>query len=123
MTDAFPTTLRWHAYRVVPPYRDDPQGKVTQVLWQPGFYDPMAEESETVCDRSWVGYRCLTHDQPWSRGGEFCSDNDRHEIALECGVHGLEAMWPQPIMLMNPEGFDPPLSAAQLAAVEAAWDE
>jgi hypothetical protein len=114
---ALPETLKWHEYLVKPPYPDDPQDKVTTVLRMPGFYEPTDEDGDGgMCvGADGVGYHCLTHDEPWRPGGAYCPEHDHHEIAVICSAHGLETMSPQPIMLLNPEGFDPLLTEAQLA--------
>lgn len=114
-----PDTLRWHEYQVVPPYRDDPQDKVTVLLRRPGFHEPTDDEYGGVCEAARRGYHCVTHDRPWSHGGGDCPDHDHHEIALVCGAHGFEVLDPQPLMLVHPAGFDPPLTDSQLAAQEA----
>lgn len=122
-TPRLPDTLRWLDFLVHPPYRDDPQDKVISVLWAPGFYEPAEDDDDLpMCaDAEWVGYHCLTHDKPWLHGGQYCPDHDTHEIALFCSAHGLEVMSPQPHMLENPSGFEPPLTEGQLASLRAEW--
>ncbi|MEV7322067.1 hypothetical protein [Streptomyces sp. NPDC093970] len=87
---------------------------MTTIVCDPGFHEP-AEEDD--CRR--FGYFCQTHDRPYRH--ESCGEGP-HLIALHCHEHGPENMWPQPTMLMFPEGFDPLLSDAQLAWVQAGWD-
>ncbi|MEU1493865.1 hypothetical protein ACFYPA_13245 [Streptomyces sp. NPDC005775] len=80
---------------------------MTTIVRDPGFYEPTEE------DDCWTfGYLCQTHDRPYRYAS--CGEGP-HVIALHCGEHGLENMWPQPLMLLFPEGFDPLLSATQLA--------
>jgi hypothetical protein len=87
---------------------------VTTIVRDPSFYEP-AEEDE--CCRFW--YFCQTHNRPYWH--ESCGEGP-HLIALHREEHGPESMRPQPRMLMFPTGFDPPLSDAQLAWVQAEWD-
>ncbi|MFD5079875.1 hypothetical protein [Streptomyces sp. NPDC058371] len=84
---------------------------MTQIVRDPGFYEPNDED-----DCSTFGYFCQTHDRHYRH--ETCGEG-RHLIALHCQEHGPENMWPQPLMLVFPEGFDPPLSGTQLAWVLA----
>ena len=93
------------------------------MLRRPGFHEPSDEERDTVCRGTWSRYHCLTHDRPWWHGGVHCPSHHHHEVARFCGAHGLEVMWPQPLMTAEPGGFDPPLSAVQLDAVDAAWND
>ncbi|UXY26603.1 hypothetical protein [Streptomyces sp. HUAS TT20] len=58
---------------------------------------------------------CRTHELPYPH--QACGGGPRL-VALDSG-HGLENMWPQPLMLMLPEGFTPPLTDAQLAWARA----
>jgi hypothetical protein len=83
---------------------------VTIVVRDPGFYEPTDEDNCTT-----FGYFCQTHDGPYR--GDACQGGPSHLIALDCGDHGLESMWPQELMLMLPEGFAPPLNDEQLAWV------
>ncbi|MFD8072678.1 hypothetical protein ACFV3E_08475 [Streptomyces sp. NPDC059718] len=87
---------------------------MTQVVRDPAFYDP-AEEDE--CSR--FRYFCQAHDQVYWH--EACGEGP-HLIELRCELHGAENMWPQPLMLMFPEGFVPLLSDAQLAWVRSEDD-
>jgi hypothetical protein len=77
-----------------------------------------ASDVNDECTTFW--YACLPHHRHYWRGR--CGDGP-HLIALECATHGLENMWPQPLMLMFPAGFSPPLSVQQLVEAKAAWDE
>jgi hypothetical protein len=52
---------------------------------------------------------------------ESCGDGP-HAIALHRQEHGLESMWPQPLMSMSPEGFAPRLRHAPLSWVRAEGD-
>lgn len=84
------------------------------IVRDPGFYEQTEE------DECWTfGYFCQTHDRPYRH--EDCGGGP-HLVALSCGEHGLENMWPQPKTLLFPAGFDPPLTDAQLAWVQAGWD-
>lgn len=65
-------------------------------------------------------YVCQTHDRTYWH--ESCGKGD-HLIAMHCQRHGLENIWPQPLMLMFPEGFSPGLSDEQLAWVQAENDD
>ncbi|MFD7492429.1 hypothetical protein ACFV8T_08410 [Streptomyces sp. NPDC059832] len=82
------------------------------IVSDPGFHEPSDD------DCSVFGYFCQAHDRPYRH--ESCGEGP-HLIALNCQEHGPENMWPQPAMLLFPEGFDPPLSEAQLAWVRAEW--
>jgi hypothetical protein len=128
--DELPARLRWHEHLVLPPYRDDPQDEITMVLRDPSFYDRWGDTDAQGCeylegdhDGLWVRYRCITHDQVYLPGGLDCPDHVAHEIALECEAHGLEGIWPQPLMLAKPAGFDPPLTARQLDLAAAGYDD
>ncbi|MFJ6614987.1 hypothetical protein ACIQPT_32475 [Streptomyces sp. NPDC091289] len=81
------------------------------IVSDPGFHEPVSDDHCSV-----FGYFCQTHDRPYRH--ESCGDGP-HLVALDCQEHGPENMWPQPRMLLFPEGFDPPLSDAQLACVRA----
>ncbi|MFF3891456.1 hypothetical protein [Streptomyces sp. NPDC001914] len=107
-----PPRLLWCDPRPIP--RFNRQERVILIVRDPGLYEPSDEDH---CSR--FGYFCQTHDRPYSH--ESCGEGD-HVIALDCQEHGPESMWPQPLMLMFPEGFDPPLSDAQLAWVRAEED-
>ncbi|MFB0630737.1 hypothetical protein [Streptomyces sp. AB3(2024)] len=87
---------------------------MTVIVRDPDFHEPTEEDD---CRR--VGYFCRTHDRPYRHEG--CGEGT-HLIALHCDEHGPESMWPQPRMLMFPEGFDPPLGDAQLVRVRAQRD-
>ncbi|MGW7065151.1 hypothetical protein ACWGHM_42630 [Streptomyces sp. NPDC054904] len=86
---------------------------MTQIVRDPSLYEPNDEDLCTV-----FGYFCHAHDCFYLN--EACTE-EPHLIALDCQDHGPESVWPQPLMLMFPEGFDPPLSDAQLAWAEAGW--
>ena len=86
---------------------------MTTIVCDPGFHEPAAEDDCTT-----FGYHCQTHDRPYRH--ESCGEGS-HLIALRCGRHGPENMWPQPLMLMFPEGFTPPLTDAQLAHARSEW--
>ncbi|MFD9538083.1 hypothetical protein [Streptomyces sp. NPDC060010] len=107
-----PPRLLWCDPRPIP--RFNRQEPVTTIVRDPGFHEPTEEDD---CWR--VGYFCQTHDRPYWH--ESCGEGP-HLIALECDEHGPQNMWPQPRMLMFPEGFDPLLSVAHLAWVQAQWD-
>ncbi|MYT69635.1 hypothetical protein GTY60_08050 [Streptomyces sp. SID8367] len=87
---------------------------MTQIVRDPGFYE--ASDADN-CTR--FGYFCQAHDRPYRHEG--CGGGP-HLIALDCQEHGPENVWPQPLMLMFPEGFDPLLSDAQLAWLRAEDD-
>ncbi len=91
------------------------QEPVTIIVRDPGFYEPTDEDNCTT-----FGYFCQSHDGPYR--GEACQGGPSHLIALDCGEHGLETMWPQGRMVMLPEGFTPPLNDEQLAWVCSADD-
>lgn len=107
-----PPRLLWRDPRPIP--RFNRQEPVTQIVRDPSFYEPSDEDD---CSR--YGYFCQAHDHHYWH--ESCGEGP-HFIALDCQEHGPESMWPQPLMLMFPEGFDPPLSDAQLAWVRAEDD-
>lgn len=100
-----PARLSWCDPRPIP--RFNRQGPVTVIVRDPGFYEPGDEDD---CVRVW--YVCRSHGRPYLH--EACGEGD-HLIALHCEEHGPENVWPDPRMLMFPEGFSPPLSAAQLS--------
>jgi hypothetical protein len=79
---------------------------VTLIVRDPGFHEPGDDED---CTRFW--YFCQTHDRVYRH--QACGA-EPHLVALHCEEHGPESMWPQPLMLMFPEGFDPLLSEDQL---------
>jgi hypothetical protein len=107
-------TLKWHG---LPPYRDDPQDLVVQILRMPDYYEPTEEDDETwQCVSG--DYHCVTHDQPWGHGGAHCPTHDRHEIAWVCSQHGFENIGPHQVMLWNPARFDPRLTEQQLGTLE-----
>ncbi|MEV6163408.1 hypothetical protein AB0L71_16015 [Streptomyces sp. NPDC052052] len=85
------------------------------IVCDPGFYEPREADD---CWR--FGYFCQTHDRPYRH--ESCGEG-AHLVALHCYEHGPENMWPQPEMLLFPEGFDPLLSDTQLVWVQARWDD
>jgi hypothetical protein len=84
---------------------------VTLVVRDPGFHEPADEEDCRV-----FSYFCRTHDRFYRH--EACGEGP-HLVALHCEEHGPESMWPQPLMLLFPAGFEPPLSEEQLAWVRA----
>ncbi|QKW54779.1 hypothetical protein HUT08_25975 [Streptomyces buecherae] len=88
---------------------------MTQILREPGFHEPSDEDE---CSRFW--FFCQAHDQHYWH--ESCGEGP-HLIASHCQEHGPENVWPQSRTLMFPEGFDPPLSDAQLAWVRADGDD
>lgn len=108
-----PPRLLWRDPRPIP--RFNRQEPVTLIVRDPGFHEPADGDA---CWR--FGYHCRTHDRPYRR--ESCGAGP-HLVALHCEEHGPESMWPQPHMLLFPEGFDPPLSDAQLARLRARWDD
>ncbi|MEU5431223.1 hypothetical protein AB0H73_37245 [Streptomyces olivoreticuli] len=87
---------------------------MTAIVRDPSFYEPTEEDD---CWR--YGHFCQAHDRPYWH--ESCGEGP-HLIALHCDEHGPENMWPQPKMLVFPEGFAPLLSDVQLAWVQAQWD-
>ncbi|WP_328429336.1 hypothetical protein [Streptomyces sp. NBC_00443] len=87
---------------------------MTQIVRDPGFYEPADEDDCTV-----FWYFCQSHDRVYWQ--EACGEGP-HLVVLHCKEHGSENMWPQPRMLMFPEGFDPLLSDAQLDWVRAEDD-
>ncbi|MFE1369150.1 hypothetical protein ACFW84_33600 [Streptomyces anulatus] len=104
-----PPRLLWRDPRPVP--RLDRQEPVTVIVSDPGFHEPGGDDHCSV-----FGYFCQAHDRPYRH--ESCGDGP-HILALDCQEHGPENMWPQPRMLLFPEGFDPPLSDAQTAWARA----
>ncbi|MET9515463.1 hypothetical protein [Streptomyces sp. NPDC002994] len=80
---------------------------MTEIVRDPDFYEATDED-----DCSAYRYFCQAHDRYYSH--EACGEGP-HLIALRCEDHGLENMWPQPLMLRFCEGFTPSLSEAQLA--------
>ncbi|MEU9013045.1 hypothetical protein AB0D12_25450 [Streptomyces sp. NPDC048479] len=108
-----PPRLQWQDPRPIP--RLDPQDPVTVTVCDPSFYAPDPADD---CSAFW--YTCMSHGRHYLRGA--CGDGP-HLIALECTIHGLENMWPQPKMLLFPGGFTPQLGAGQLAEIQAASDE
>ncbi|MGW1031629.1 hypothetical protein ACWD4Z_05485 [Streptomyces antibioticus] len=87
---------------------------MTQIVRDPDFYEPMDEDD---CSVFW--YFCQTHDRHYRHND--CGEG-AHLVALHCEQHGAENMWPQPLMLMLPEGFSPLLSDVQLAWVRSEED-
>lgn len=87
---------------------------MTLIVRDPGFYEPTDEDDCTV-----FSYFCQTHDRFYQ--SEACGEGP-HLVALHCVDHGPERMWPQPLTLMFPEGFEPTLSEAQLSWLQAEWD-
>ncbi|RST16515.1 hypothetical protein E2C00_17225 [Streptomyces sp. WAC05374] len=87
---------------------------MTLVVRDPGFHEPADGEDCTT-----FRYVCEAHDRDHRPGS--CGEGP-HLVALHCAEHGPESMWPQPLMLMFPAGFDPPLSQAQLDWARAGWD-
>ncbi|WP_408992656.1 hypothetical protein [Streptomyces sp. 1268] len=84
---------------------------MTVIVSDPGFHEPGGDDHCSA-----FGYFCRAHDRPYRH--ESCGDGP-HLLVLDCREHGPENMWPQPRMLLFPEGFDPPLSDAQLAWARA----
>ncbi|GAA3507403.1 hypothetical protein [Streptomyces showdoensis] len=87
---------------------------MTLILRDPGLHEPTDGDDCTV-----FSYFCRSHDRFYRH--EACGEG-QHLVVLHCEDHGPESMWPQPHMLALPEGFDPPLSEAQLDRVRAEWD-
>ncbi|KUM96053.1 hypothetical protein AQI88_13495 [Streptomyces cellostaticus] len=83
---------------------------MTVIVRDPGFHEPTDDD----CATFW--YACRTHHRPYRH--EACGEG-AHLIALHCQEHGPESFWPDPRMLMFPEGFTPRLSEEQLARVRA----
>jgi hypothetical protein len=107
-----PPRLLWCAPRPIPPFnRQEP---VTQIIRDPGSYEPTDEDD---CTTFW--YFCQSHDRVYRH--EACGEGP-HLVLLHCEDHGPENMWPQPLMLMFAEGFDPLLSDTQLDWVRAEED-
>ncbi|MFJ6088361.1 hypothetical protein ACIQI8_44110 [Streptomyces sp. NPDC092369] len=87
---------------------------MTLIVRDPGFYEPTDEDDCTA-----FSYFCQAHDRFYQR--EACGEGP-HLVVLHCEEHGPESMWAQPLTLMVPEGFEPPLSKAQLSWLQAEWD-
>ncbi|MFF5900910.1 hypothetical protein ACFY8O_34040 [Streptomyces argenteolus] len=87
---------------------------MTLIVRDPGYHEPTDEDNCAV-----FSYFCQAHDRFYQR--EACGEGP-HLIALHCEEHGPESMWPQPLTLMFPEGFEPPLSEAQLSWLQAERD-
>ncbi|MEU2762009.1 MULTISPECIES: hypothetical protein [unclassified Streptomyces] len=87
---------------------------MTLIVRDPGFHEPTGEDDCTA-----FSYFCQAHHRRYQR--EACGEGP-HLIALHCEEHGPESMWPQPLTLMFSEGFEPPLSEAQLSCLQAEWD-
>ncbi|MFE1555471.1 hypothetical protein ACFW6V_10805 [Streptomyces sp. NPDC058734] len=87
---------------------------MTLILRDVGFHEPADEDDCTV-----FSYFCRTHDRFHRHGA--CGEGP-HLVALHCEEHGPENMWPQPLMLTLPEGFEPALSEVQLCRLRAEWD-
>jgi hypothetical protein len=107
-----PHRLLWCDPRPIP--RFNRQDLVTQIVRDPHFHEPADEDDCTA-----FGYFCQSHGRAYRPGD--CGDGP-HRVALHCEQHGLENMWPQPLMLMFPAGFDPPLGQDQLSRLQAEWD-
>ncbi|MFE9764314.1 hypothetical protein ACFYPC_07230 [Streptomyces sp. NPDC005808] len=107
-----PPRLLWRDPRPIP--RLNRQEPVTQIVRDRDFYEPTEED-----DCSTYSYFCLTHDRHYWH--EACGEG-AHLIALHCEQHGPENVWPQPLMLMFPEGFAPRLSEAQLVWAQSESD-
>ncbi|MEU6878884.1 hypothetical protein [Streptomyces sp. NPDC046712] len=107
-----PHRLLWCDPRPIP--RLNRQEPVTLIVRDPGFHEPTDEDD---CTTFW--YFCQAHDRTYQH--ETCGEGS-HLVALHCEEHGPESMWPQPLMLMFPAGFEPPLSEAQLGWLQAEWD-
>ncbi|MEU1200334.1 hypothetical protein ABZ446_29480 [Streptomyces sp. NPDC005813] len=78
---------------------------MTQIVRDPDFYEPADEDD---CTTIW--YFCRSHDRVHRH--EHCGEGP-HLLAFHCEDHGPENMWPQPVMLMFPDGFEPRLSDVQ----------
>ncbi|MFF0502249.1 hypothetical protein ACFYUH_01425 [Streptomyces fimicarius] len=104
-----PPRLLWRDPRPIP--RLNRQEPVTVIVSDPGFHEPGGDDHCSA-----FGYVCRAHDRPYRH--ESCGDGP-HLLALDCQEHGPENLGPQPRMLLFPEGFDPPLSDAQLAWARA----
>ncbi|MEU0357263.1 hypothetical protein [Streptomyces cyaneofuscatus] len=87
---------------------------MTLIVRDPEFHEPSAEDDCTV-----FSYICQAHDRFYQR--EACGEGP-HLLVPHCENHGPENMWPQPLMLLLPEGFEPPLSKTQLSWLQAEWD-
>ncbi|MER5552885.1 hypothetical protein ABT001_14580 [Streptomyces sp. NPDC002793] len=108
-----PQRLLWCDPRPIP--RFDRQEPVTLIIRDPGLHAPADEDD---CWR--FSYFCQAHGRTYQH--EACGTGP-HLLALHCGEHGPESMWPQPRMLMFPAGFEPPLSEAQLRWLRAERDD
>lgn len=108
-----PPRLQWQDPRPIP--RFDPQDPVTVMVRDPSFYVPGPAD-----ECSAFSYTCMSHGRHYLRGA--CGDGP-HLVALECTNHGLENMWPQPTMLLFPDGFTPQLGPEHLAEIQAVYDE
>lgn len=108
-----PPRLLWCDPRPIPQF--DPQEPVTLIVRDPGFHEPADEDDCTT-----FSYFCQTHDRFYGR--ETCGEGP-HLVALHCEEHGPESMWPQPLSLMFPKGFEPSLSKAQLSWLQAEWED
>ncbi|MFJ6575607.1 hypothetical protein ACIQMY_06530 [Streptomyces sp. NPDC091368] len=107
-----PSRLLWCDPRPLP--RFNSQDRVTLIVRDPGFHEPADADDCTV-----FSYVCRTHDR--FHRPEACGDGP-HRVALHCEEHGPENMWPQPHMLLFPEGFEPRLDEATLDRLRAEWD-
>ncbi|SHH95717.1 hypothetical protein SAMN05444521_2844 [Streptomyces sp. 3214.6] len=107
-----PSRLLWCDPRPIP--RFNRQEPVTLIVRDPGFYEPTEEDD---CSTFW--YFCQTHDR---RYGYAACGEGAHLVVLHCEEHGPESVWPQPLMLMFPQGFVPSLSDMQLAWVRSEDD-
>ncbi|MEY9875985.1 hypothetical protein ABH931_005492 [Streptacidiphilus sp. MAP12-33] len=110
-----PPRLLWCDPGPIP--RFNKQERVTVIVRDPGFADP-PDADDHECSLYWS--ICQTHERPYIH--EQCGEGP-HLIAHHCEGHGPVNIWPDQRMLMFPEGFDPPLSEAQLAWVRSADDE
>ncbi|MFI1719374.1 hypothetical protein [Streptomyces litmocidini] len=106
-----PPRLLWRDPRPIP--RFNRQEPVTLTVRDPDFHEPADDD----CTRFW--YSCRSHDRVYRH--EACGEGP-HLLVLHCEDHGPENMWPQPLMMLFPEGFAPPLSDAQLDWVKAEED-
>ncbi|MFE0458922.1 hypothetical protein ACFW1A_06625 [Kitasatospora sp. NPDC058965] len=100
-----PPRLLWCDPRPIPKF--NLQEPVTIVVRDPGFYEPTDEDNCTS-----FGFFCQSHDGPYRSAA--CQGGPSHRIALDCGEHGLESMWPDQLMVMLPAGFTPALSDEQV---------
>ncbi|MCD2191242.1 hypothetical protein [Actinomycetospora soli] len=109
-----PDSLTWERTRR--DWRDVGWGRRQTVLSRPGWSDPAVcrdpDDADVVaCEH--VGHYCLTHDGYWGR----CEPGEGsfHQLARRCLEHGFIRLVPDDDEFNGPEGYEPPLTAAQLA--------